>query len=390
LRSLRRQLLIVALVVAGAVTTGFYVWRRPPVRVAAAVPAAAIAVAPAPLPHDPEPAPSRSPRHYTMRTESTVEDFSFEEPKMRSIANATAEDYRRRARFPRWSQPIEDGIDPIARDHEITHDRSLGPEGRDPTLVTFPARTSFEAPNPIFLYAYLVQDEHKVDARSIRGEVRNQQGAPLAAVDFRDDGRDGDSEANDLVFTARLAPPADLVGDFKGAQLVEVHAETKAGNLRVATTGFLYSVPLAHPTGRYRDQPVDGNLQLDAEVVVDAPGRFHLEATLARTDGTPIAWSETAVALEPGTAWIPLTYYGGTLRDRNVDGPYVLRSVALSTTGEMPNQKNDVVEWAYVTQAYPVTVFSDKPFDDPDLIESAKRLERDALNGPSAPQAAGR
>jgi hypothetical protein len=234
----------------------------------------------------------------------------------------------------------------------------------------------------------LVQDEHKVDARSIRGEVRNQEGAPLAALDFHDDGQDGDTEANDLVFTARLAPPADLVGDFKGAQLVEVHAETKAGNLRVATTGFLYSVPLAHLTGRYGDQVVDGNLEIDAEVLVDAPGRFHLEATLASADGTPIAWSQKAIALEPGTASIPLTYIGVALRDRNVNGPYVLRSVALSTTGEMPNQKNDVVEWAHVTQPYSVTVFSDKPFDDPDLIETAKRLERDAP--PSAPQAAGR
>ena len=97
---------------------------------------------------------------------------------MRSIANATAEDYRQRARFPRSSQPITDGVDPIARDREVTHDRSMGPEGSDPTLVTYPARTSFEAPNVIVLYAYLLRDHRKVDARSITGEVRTQRGDP--------------------------------------------------------------------------------------------------------------------------------------------------------------------------------------------------------------------
>jgi len=60
--------------------------------------------------------------------------------------------------------------------------------------------------------------------------VRNQQGTPSRTRLSRRR-RDGDTEQNDLVFTARLAPPADLVADFKGAQLDEVHAETKGENL---------------------------------------------------------------------------------------------------------------------------------------------------------------
>ena len=191
----------------------------------------------------------------------------------------------------------------------------------------------------------------------------------------------GDAEGNDFVFTTVLAPSREQARDYKGAQLVEVHAETLAGELRTAATGFLYSFPLAHLTGRYRDTLADGSLRVDAEVAVEETSRFHLEATLAGADGAPIAWSQNAMVLEPGTAWIPLTFYGLVLHDAKVDGPYVLRSVALSTTGEMPNQKNDVVTDAFRTAAYRADQFSDKPFDDPVLLETARRLEADAVPG---------
>jgi len=201
---------------------------------------AALAAAPAVAA---DPLPSPSPRHQTIRTESVIESLGFEEPRMRSLASTTAEDYRRRARFPRSSQPIEDGVDPVARDREVTPGRSLGPEGHDPTLVAYPARTSFEAPGAVLIHAYLVQDERRVDARALRGEVRTQEGGTLAVLAFRDDGVGGDAEANDLLFTARLAPPPEEARAFKGANLVEVRAETLKGEERVATTGFLLQRP---------------------------------------------------------------------------------------------------------------------------------------------------
>lgn len=373
--SRRHATIAVLALVAGAVA-GFLWWRRAPAA-RAPEPERLLAAAP-PSRELAAPAASPSPRRYTVRTESTVADLGAEAPGLGSLGAATAAEYRQRARFPRSSQPIDDGLDPIARDREVTRDRSLGPEGRDPTLVTYPARAGFEAPSPVILYAYLVEDERKVDARTIRGEVRNQDGQVLAALAFRDDGEDGDAEANDLVFTARLAPPRAQARAFKGAQLVEVRAEPLNGGERVAVTGFLYSIPLAHLTGRYRDDLTEGHLRIAAEVTVDEPGRFHLEATLAAPDGTPLAWAQNALELAPGTAWIPLTYWGLILRERGVDGPYVLRSVALSTTGEMPNQMNDVAENAYTTAAYRAAQFSDQPFGDPELLEAAERLEAEA------------
>jgi hypothetical protein len=41
----------------------------------------------------------------------------------------------------------------------------------------------------------------------------------------------------------------------------------------------------------------------------------------------------------------------------------------------MPNAKNRVLENAYVTGTYVAADFSDEPYDDPDLLEAARRLE---------------
>jgi hypothetical protein len=113
---------------------------------------------------------------------------------------------------------------------------------------------------------------------------------------------------------------------------------------------------------------------------VSEAGRFHVEATLYGPDGlVKIAWAQAAQWLEPGTHWLDLGYYGLILRERGIDGPYVLRYVALSTTSEMPNAKNRVVENAYTTGAYQSATFSDRPFNDPQLLEAAKRVEEDPM-----------
>ncbi|MEB2286428.1 MAG: hypothetical protein B6D46_14665 [Polyangiaceae bacterium UTPRO1] len=368
--------LLPVVVLAAAFALGFRVMHRPQAAVAPA-PVAMAAPDPTPLEAAAAPSPSPSVVRRTVRTETEIAPAGMV-PEVGTLAGATADDYERRARFPRSSQPIDDGIDPIVRDREVTPGKSVGPEGTRPTLVVWPEKTSFEAPGPIVVHAYLVNQDRKVDPRALHGEIRTQQGGTLAALDFRDDGSGGDATANDLVYTAVVAPGRERALEFKGAQLVEVRAETKNGEERSATSGFLYSVPLAHLTGRFRDAFADGSLVIEAEVQVDAAARFHLEATLGGPDGTPLSWAQNAQELEPGTAWIPLTYWGLILREHGVDGPYRLLSVALSTTGEMPNQKNDVLSGAYVTGPYRANAFSDRPYNDPGLLDAAARLRAEA------------
>jgi len=297
-----------------------------------------------------------------------------------ALAAQAAADYRRRARYPRSSAPLRSGEpDPIAGEREVTPIRGRGPGGEEPVLVIFPARSSFTEPEPVVLHAYLARGDDPVAALEITAEVLTEDGRVLGALTFVDDGAAFDS-ARDGVATTSFVLPAEAVPWLAASYLVQVRALTMEQEERLAAMSFQYARPHARLTGRYRDALADGSLRVAAEVDVAIEGRFHLEGTLYDAGGErPVAWAQTAQALPTGRHWLDLPYYGLILRESGVEGPFLLRYVALSTTTEMPNAKSPVVENAHLTQRYAPTQFTDAPADDRGLMEAADRLEQGGL-----------
>jgi hypothetical protein len=296
-----------------------------------------------------------------------------------SLGRQAANEYRRLAQYPPWSRPFnEEGEDPILRDRAVSPISAAGPNGEQPILVVFPDQVSFEAPDAVLLYAFLSVDGSRVPAASISGTIMSESLQPLATLAYADDGSGGDRVPGDAIYTVRFEPGADFAPQLSESFLVRVVAQTTDGDERLAATSFLYSNPHARLTGTYRDEILNGSLVVDAEVEVIHPGRFHLEATLYSQDGRrPVGEAHTATELGTGRQWMRLTFFGRVITQSGVEGPYLLRFVALSTTTAMPNAKNRLVENAYVTGPYRVAQFSDAPFDDRDLLDAADRLEAD-------------
>jgi hypothetical protein len=300
-----------------------------------------------------------------------------------SLARTTVDDYRQRARYPRWSQPLAEGEDPLLRDRTVSPVTSAGPDGAEPTLTVFPDQVSFESPRSVLLYAYLSAGGQRIAADSIRGSVVSEAEQPIGEIVYNDEGRDGDQVAGDYVYTARISADAGLP-DVTASYLVKVRAVTLEQQERLGAGGFQYSKPDAQLTGSYRDSRDGGDLAIDAELDVVETGRFHLEATLYSQDGQhPIAWAQQASELTPGRQWLRLRFHGLILHERAINGPYLLRFAALATATQMPNAKNQLVENAYVTGRYDAASFTDQPFNDPDLLEAADRIEN-AIQGLSA------
>jgi hypothetical protein len=296
-------------------------------------------------------------------------------PQLAGLADRAADDYRRLAQYPPWSHPFM-GEDPILRDRHISPAMVGGPDGEDPVLIAFPDQLSFEAPEPVLLYAYLAVGGVAVPASSITATISSEAQQPLAALTFRDDGSDGDQIAGDYIYTARFDGGADFAPDLSESFLVRVVGDATTGEQRIAVTNFLYSNPHARLTGNYRDARIDGNLVVDAELDVLRAGRFYLQATLYDAAGRRgIGEAHAAAELPAGDQWMRLVFFGRVLAESGIDGPYLLRFVALATTTAMPNAKNRVVENAYVTAPYRAADFSDAPYDDPGLLDAAKRLE---------------
>ena len=298
------------------------------------------------------------------------------------LARTAAEDYRRRARYPRSSTPLVTvADDPIARERVVNPVRSRGPRGEEPSLTVYPELVGFESPDPAVVHAFLTMGDEKVDAQSMRATVMTDRLEAVGELEYRDDGTGGDAAADDRVYTAVFVPGAEAAGRPATSYMVRVVATSRGDEQRIAVTSFLYSFPDAQLTGAYRDAVVDGSLQVQAEVVVTATGRFHLEASLYDGSGEhPLAWAQTALELPEGRHWMTLPFYGLILRERGIDGPYLVRNVALSTASAMPNAKNRLADRVYLTGPYAANRFTDTPYDDPELLDAADRVERDTAN----------
>ncbi|MEO6029426.1 MAG: hypothetical protein ABIR79_21380 [Candidatus Binatia bacterium] len=291
---------------------------------------------------------------------------------------AAAESLRQRARFPPTSRRIEDNMDPIVATRAVKERMSPPGQGRAPTLVVFASSVSYEAPNPIILFARFIREwpddfAPRTDAE-LAGDLVNAAGQVVAEVDLLDDGQERDIEAGDGIFTARLTPAANELARWNGLIRVRVYGETGDGERRSAKTRFYYGAPGAKLTGNYQDQLMDGHLQILAEVDVKTLGEYRIDATVSGSQGL-LAFAQSTVALEPGIVWMPITFWGLTLREAHEPGPYRLSSIALANVTLKPPQLNDAISTSYETEAYDPKAFNSQPYNDPKLLQRADRID---------------
>lgn len=315
------------------------------------------------------------------------------EPAPRPLALQAAEDYRERARYPEWSSALEAGAaDPLVDARTPTRQSRLGPNGAGPRLSVWSSTVSALPGESVTLYAALAHTATKralleaapspgtaVTDAQVTGELLARELGSLGTVRYRDDGVAPDTLAGDGLYTASFTLPATRAPALGKADsvLVKVSALLADGDVRKAAGGVLFSNPAARLTGRYADSLRDGNLVIAAEVEVLAPGRVHLTGTLANAGGQPFASAQAARVLSTGRQWLELPFYGLAFHDRAIAGRVTLASVALASTNGMPNALGPVVTNAHVSKVYAPAQFTAAPFNDPALLEQARRLERD-------------
>jgi len=306
-----------------------------------------------------------------------VPAFAFAQPAVRFQLD-TAASYRSQARYPGHSWALGAGLpDPVADKRVPSRITVRGPEAGDPTLTVWPGKVSFLAGETVELFA-LVEGAEPV---YLRAEILTQSGETVALLDYQPLPAQAQAGAR----TARIEglPTPELAESY----LVQVEALLPDGSLLTTATSFQLSNPGAALTGRYRDRLEEGNVVIAAQVEVGQAGRFHLIGTLSTPQGEPVGVAQTAVELTPGKHWVDLSFYGLMFHDRGVAGPFVLSSVTLSRTGGMPNALTDVVERAHTTRAYPLSQLRGTPFNAPDLLDAARRLELEAaLTATRSPQ----
>jgi hypothetical protein len=286
------------------------------------------------------------------------------------LSLATGNQLARQARYPEWSTPISSSSDPLLvnRGGPRKFERDGGP-----ALVVDEIAQHDDESEPVVISAYLAQGDAKVEPLEIWGTVTNGAGETVAIERFNDLGGRGDVVAADGVYAAAFILPSERTSSNR-IYMVKVQARTQQGLQITGTLGFRHGGGDARLTGRFDDQVTDGSLNILAQVEVHSAGRFHFEGTLYSRTGAPIAWTQNTVALEVGTQSIQLTFYGLAIRERDIDGPYQLQSVSVSTVTSFPGSPGQLMENGYTTRPYNAREFTDQPFNQPGLMQDAAKL----------------
>jgi hypothetical protein len=115
-----------------------------------------------------------------------------------------------------------------------------------------------------------------------------------------------------------------------------------------------------------------GSLVVDVGLDVTERGRYKVIASLYAADRTSaICFAQEVRELERGKQSVPLSFFGKILRDRALDGPYVLRYAMVFE--EFPERgtywPGETVDDAYTTKPYRATDFSPALYEPPPSTE---------------------
>jgi hypothetical protein len=197
------------------------------------------------------------------------------------------------------------------------------------------------------------------------------------ALEYRDDGRDGDAAAGDLRFTSRFVPSEQPALARAQQARIEAYVDI-GGRRRVFLRDFVWAPRPVLEVVAISDALRDGSLAVTLACDVHEDGVYTLYANLFAADGaTPLATTRRNLPLTAGRRAVELRFFGKVLADQGIDGPYVVRDIH----GLRRQEGDELNVWwqhrgAHRTAAHAASDFSPAEWDDPERRERLAAFER--------------
>ena len=217
----------------------------------------------------------------------------------------------------------------------------------------------------------------------------------LPPVGFGDDGENGDEKANDGIYTFLVRPTGQDWGDM----FLEANM-TVNGNKHNQRAGWFSTPHTVAKFGTNINNSLDnGSLSVRVPITVNKAGYYQIDANLQEKEGKQrfVATSSWEGQLEKGNHTVELEFFGKVLKDRGIDGPYVVRDIRgrrnnspvtpdmverSMRTGEEISGTHTEPLWEYVdpapnheTQAYRASEFSGQEWTSEEKNERIEFLE---------------
>jgi hypothetical protein len=190
----------------------------------------------------------------------------------------------------------------------------------------------------------------------------------------------GEAGALTAVFQPIAQGFAGYHGTIRVALALAVAGETGGASFDVQYTP---AVPASF-TGRVREAPEGGSLDLYVEVTVDKPGRYLIAARADDAEGRTFAYLSFNDVLGAGRQEARLPLFGKMIRDQGARSPFRLRDLEgfrlLEDAYPDREQMSPIEGVVYTTRAYTLRDFSDAEWESEEKDRHVKELTRDVAD----------
>jgi hypothetical protein len=253
------------------------------------------------------------------------------------MADQTLCNYREGTKYPTSSRPIAEHPDQIYPYRPIQQSQSMhktqGGTDASIQIQTSQSRVYLAAGESVAFTIGAADKDGKAlpvfVTRAVAHGIAYQPSreAPQYALSFSDDGKNGDAEANDSVYSSVFAPTQTGFAQYNGTVRIDV-AYNVGDRSGIASFDVIYTPELpATWSGAIRDTVEDGTLVFHLKADVRMPGRYIATGRVDDANGKPFALASFNDVLQQGSNEIRLTVFGKLLRDQMPAMPLKLRDV---------------------------------------------------------------
>jgi hypothetical protein len=284
-----------------------------------------------------------------------------------------------RRNYPVWTVPIKDA--PAWNPPLPHHEQQEGPKSTEHVLEIWADKAIFVPGDAVIVHARLLNAGKAVKATQITGRLDQppRSAAPEYDFSFNDEGLEGDAQAGDLIYSARLPITDQEFRSFPGTWGYRVKVSLEDEPIETMNFFTLYPNEV-ELTGHYRDAMEDGSLAIYVGVRARRPATTQVRGYLLGPHGEEVAFASANHDVAPGESELRLLFYGKAIHDSKIDGPYQLTRVIL---GE-PRLRlvgiaaTDVV---LTTKPWRAADFRSDPFNKNDPFFDAQRKNIEDLLG---------
>lgn len=314
-------------------------------------------------------------------------------------------------RYPPDSRPLTEKMVDLLEPNKMESSRFKAyKRGNDPKTgspdyyfqITGPSRLVFGEQPILFRFrAWKAGTDETVKPNFKEARIRSDFKSgrqPLADVEFRDDGQNGDRRAGDGTWSYQWEHPGEGRKYWGELNIYVIFTLPDTKELKLELPFFATPKPPARFTGEFEEKLEDGSLVIYAGLQVDKKGHYIIEANLERqSDGKPCCYAYQNGPLETGEQAVRLVFFGKIFHDKELEGkfrltdlrgyrqnnPFELKDMAKIATGELKvkpqeePQKEMVKPWyeEYVTGEYSLRDFSPEEFDSPQKQDTLDGLK---------------